>query len=66
MREIKETDLVGKTIKSVNSNSINCLKLSFDDDTVIELWTEPAVYTANGLIWGLFIEDNPDTNNTND
>lgn len=62
MRQINDTDLVGKTIKSIDTSSVNVLKITFSDDQVIELWAEHAVETNMGWIPGIFIEDNPDPN----
>lgn len=62
MRQITDTDLVGKTIKSIDNSSVNVVKLTFTDDSVVELWAEPALETNMGWIPGIFIEDNPDPN----
>lgn len=68
MRQIQDTDLVGKKIKSIENNYVNLLKITFDDDSHVELWAEPAVYTAAGNIWGIFIEENskPDAQDLDD
>lgn len=58
MREVRDTDLVGKTIKSVDAGAVNVLKITFTDDTTIELWAESAVYTRAGSIPGIFVSDN--------
>ena len=57
MRNIEEKDLVGKTIKSIDASSVNVLKLTFTDDTKLELWAEQAVHTTCGDIPGIFAED---------
>lgn len=57
MRKIKPDDLVGKTIKSIDNKSVNVLKLTFIDDTILELWVEDAVQTQFGNIGGFFVED---------
>lgn len=57
MREVKETDLVGKTIKSIDNKSVNVLKLEFTDGTKLELWAEQAISTQFGDIPGIFAED---------
>ena len=57
MREIKESDLVGKTIDRIDHTSVNVLKLTFTDGTKLELWAEDAVHTQFGNIPGIFAED---------
>lgn len=57
MRDIKENDLVGKTIQSIDHTSVNVLKLTFTDGTKLELWAEQAVSTNFGDIPGIFAED---------
>lgn len=48
MRNIKDTDLVGKTIKSIDNHS---------DGTNLELWAEDAVETQYGNIPGIFVQE---------
>lgn len=55
MREIRDTDLVGKTIKSINTSAVNVLRITFTDDTTLELWAEQAVNTNAGSIPGIFV-----------
>lgn len=57
MREVKETDLVGKTIQSIDNQSVNVLKLTFTDGSKLELWAEDAVHTQFGNIPGIFCDD---------
>jgi len=57
MRQIKDSDLVGKKIKSINNERFNVSKITFDDDTMVQLWADTAVYTLSGEIPGIFIED---------
>jgi hypothetical protein len=57
MRKIVDADLVGKTVKSIDNNAVNVLKLSFTDGTQLELWAEDAVYTSAGNIAGIFADD---------
>jgi hypothetical protein len=57
MRQVKDTDLVGKTIKSVDAGSVNVLKITFADDSTIELWAEQAVHTSAGSIPGIFVDE---------
>lgn len=57
MRDIKESDLVGKTIQSIDNTSVNVLKLTFTDGSKLELWAEQAVSTPYGEIPGIFAED---------
>jgi hypothetical protein len=56
MRKVEASDLVGKTIKSIDNQSVNVLKLTFSDDTTLELWAEDAVHTQFGNIPGIFAE----------
>jgi hypothetical protein len=56
MREIRETDLVGKTIQSINNDCVNVLKLMFTDGTELELWAETAVRTFAGEIPGIYVD----------
>jgi len=62
MRQITDTDLVGKTIQSIDAKAINVLRLTFTDNSTAELWAEGALMTPAGVIPGIFIEDNPDPN----
>jgi hypothetical protein len=57
MREIKDSDLIGKTIKGIDHSSVNVLLLVFSDDSTLELWAEEAVSTQFGSIPGIFVED---------
>jgi len=57
MRDIKETDLVGKTIKSIDSRAVNALILTFTDDTTLQLTAEQAITTGYGSIPGIFVEE---------
>ena len=40
MRKIKDEELLGKTINSIDNSSVNMLKLNFTDGTSIELFSE--------------------------
>ena len=57
MRKVKDTDLVGKTVKSIDAVPANVLTLFFTDGTSLELWAEDAVYTEYGNIPGILVED---------
>ena len=57
MRKIKESDIVGKTIKSIKNTCVNVLELKFTDNTSLELWAETAQHTAAGNIPGIFVDD---------
>lgn len=57
MRKIQDSDVVGKTIKSIENDSVNVLRLTFTDGTSVELWAEDAVYTPMGNIPGIFVDD---------
>jgi len=57
MRAIKDTDLVGKSIKAIDNSSVNTLVLIFTDDSTLEIWAEEAVITSAGSIPGIFVND---------
>ncbi len=57
LRPIQQEDLTGKSIKEIDCNSINYLKLTFSDNTILELYAENAVYTPCGNIPGILVED---------
>jgi len=57
MRKIKDTDLVGKTVQSIDAKSVNVLKITFTDNTTLELWAEDAVRTSAGSIPGIFVDE---------
>lgn len=57
LRKATDADLIGKTIKSIDATSANVLKLTFSDDSTLELWAEDAVSTQYGNIPGIFVED---------
>ena len=59
-RKIEDQDLVGKTIKSIDTTAVNVLKLVFTDDTSLELWAEDAVNTPYGSIPGIFVDQKLD------
>ena len=35
MRKIQDTDIVGKTVKSIENNAVNVLRLTFTDGTTV-------------------------------
>jgi hypothetical protein len=55
MRKIEKSDLEGKTIKSVDNRAINCVTLTFTDNSVLELTAEQAIATNAGFIPGIFV-----------
>jgi len=57
MRKLEDKDLVGKTIKAIDNSSVNVVRLTFTDDTSLELWAEDAVHTQFGNIPGIFVEE---------
>lgn len=57
MRPVRESDFVGKRIKSADVTAVNHIVLYCDDDTSIELWAETAISTGYGDISGIFIYD---------
>jgi hypothetical protein len=56
LRKIKKSDLVGKTIKSINNKSVNVVKLTFTDGSKLEMWAEQALSTSAGFIPGIFVD----------
>lgn len=56
MRKLKKSDLIGKTIIDADVRTTNFLQLSFDDETELEIWCEPAVTAAGSSIWGFFVD----------
>jgi hypothetical protein len=57
MRKIQDNDIVGKTVQSIDNQSVNVLRLTFTDGTSVELWAEDAVYTPMGNIPGIFVDE---------
>jgi hypothetical protein len=57
MREIKETDLVGKTVMAVGIGNLNVLKLIFTDGTSLELLAENAFLPNYGSVPGIFVKE---------
>ena len=56
LRYIQESDLKGKTIRQVDTSAVNVMKLTFTDDTTLEVWAEDAINTEMGSIPGIFVE----------
>lgn len=56
-RKLERKDLIGKTVRSFNNDSVNVLKLEFTDGSKLELWAEDAVSTVAGFIPGIFVDD---------
>ena len=56
MRQLKAEDLEGKTIVTVNTESVNVLSLKFSDETSLEIWADVATYVGNNFIPGFFVE----------
>ncbi len=61
MRKIQDTDVVGKTVQSIENSSVNVLRLVFTDGSTVELWAEDAVHTQFGSIPGIFVDDSTPT-----
>lgn len=57
MRKLEDKDLVGKTVKSIKNESVNCIELTSSDDTKLELWAEDAIFTQFGFIPGIFVSE---------
>jgi hypothetical protein len=57
MRQIKETDLIGKTIKHISQPSVNVVTLTFEDDSAVDLVADWAIETPMGLVAGIFLEE---------
>jgi hypothetical protein len=64
MRPVRDSEMVGKTIKSISNKSCNVLTIYFTDETFIELWAEDAVHTPHGNIPGIFVNDDFYTDET--
>lgn len=64
MRKIQDSDLVGKTIQSIQNDSVNVVRLTFTDGSTVELWAEQAIRTLFGDIPGIFVEDSVDPDKT--
>jgi len=60
LRCIEATDLVGKTISSVDVSAVTSVYLKFTDDTSLELAAEIAIVTSSGSIPGFFVVDSSD------
>ena len=56
-REIKASDLVGKTISGITNVGINHVDVRFTDGSSLELWAESAINTSFGSIPGIFVDD---------
>lgn len=56
-RKIKDSDLVGRTVKSVDNSCVNVVKLTFSDDSKLELWAETAISLESGDIPGIFVDE---------
>jgi hypothetical protein len=39
-RKLKKSDIVGKTVSSINARAVNMIKIYFTDGTNVELWAE--------------------------
>lgn len=61
MRKVIDKDLVGKTVKAVDSTAVNALVLTFSDDTTLELFAEQAISTIAGTIPGIFTPEQTPT-----
>ena len=57
MRNVIESDLVGKTIKSVNVDAANVIQITFSDDTSLDLLAEIVVMTNDGVIPGILVAE---------
>ena len=63
MRKLRPQDLVGKTIVDAECDSVNCMTLSFDDETELQIWCECAVTTSAGSIFGFYVDGDEDDDN---
>lgn len=66
LRKLNQQDLVGKSIKSFDNTSVNVVKLTFTDETTLELWADEAVSTLAGMVPGIFVEDEHDWDSSGD
>lgn len=55
MRALESSDLIGNVI-SVDTSAVNVIKITFSDNTTLDIWAEQAVYTTYGGIPGFFVE----------
>jgi hypothetical protein len=62
MRDIKDSDLVGKTIKSIDTSACNVLKLTFSDNSSLEIWTDTH-WVGSGNLPYFYVEDNSSLTN---
>ena len=60
LRGVKESDFVGKTIKSIEHAAVNYIVFTFTDDTTVEMWADGSICTQYGIIPGLFVEEKED------
>jgi hypothetical protein len=56
-RKIQESDMVGKTVRSIDNTAANYVKITFTDDSELELYAEDSIYTQSGCIPGIFVDD---------
>lgn len=56
LRRIKESDVVGKTIKSVENTCVNTMTFFFEDGTKLEFEAEQTVRVGDSYIPGIFVE----------
>ena len=56
MRNIREDDLIGKTIVAADCESVNATNLTFEDGTKLTLWVEQW-WVGSGLTVGCVVVD---------
>lgn len=57
MRRIKDSDIVGKTIQSVENTCVNTMTLVFTDGSKLELEAEQTVRVGDSYIPGIFVSE---------
>jgi len=54
MNNIEPSYFIGKSIQSIDVESVNCVKIYFTDQSMImvpKVWTEPVIYRENNSIY---------------
>lgn len=57
LRTLHPQDLLGKTIRHVDTSAVNTTRLDFTDGTSLQLWSETVVLNVQGTISGILVDD---------
>lgn len=57
MRRIKDSDIVGKTVKSIENTCVNTMTFFFEDGSKLELEAEQTVRIGDSYIPGIFVSE---------